>query len=100
MGYLAFVYLIDFALAGAAIVENALRARERRAEDFETVAASRFTIPVSVIAAVHDEEAVVIATVESLLGLDYPELEVIVVNDASTDRTLELLRGHYGLEPR
>lgn len=52
------------------------------------------------IAPVYNEEAVVIAAVESLLRLDYPEFEVIVVNDASTDRTLELLRERYELEPR
>ena len=100
MVYLAFVYVVDFALMGTAIVENALRGRGRRAEDFESLAASRFTIPVSVITGVHNEEPVVIATVESLLELDYPEFEVIVVNDASTDRTLELLRERYELEPR
>jgi cellulose synthase/poly-beta-1,6-N-acetylglucosamine synthase-like glycosyltransferase len=38
--------------------------------------------------------------VQSLLDLDYPEHEVIVVNDGSTDETLEVLRREFDLVPQ
>jgi len=47
--------------------------------------------PISIIAPVYNEELSVIESVNSLLCLEYPLYEVIVVNDGSTDRSLENL---------
>lgn len=49
---------------------------------------------VSVVVAAYCEEAVIAGTLESLLALDYPRYEVIVVDDGSADRTSELVRGY------
>jgi cellulose synthase/poly-beta-1,6-N-acetylglucosamine synthase-like glycosyltransferase len=43
--------------------------------------------PMAIIVPAHDEEAVIVGTLESLLGLDYDRFCVIVVNDGSTDGT-------------
>jgi cellulose synthase/poly-beta-1,6-N-acetylglucosamine synthase-like glycosyltransferase len=80
-------------------VENVIRMRQTRAEDFRTLARSRFTLPVSVIVAAYDEAALIRESVRSLLALDYPEHEVIVVNDGSNDDTLALLREAFDLVP-
>ena len=42
---------------------------------------------VSVLIPAHNEEAVIATCVAAALGSDYPELEVIVLDDGSTDRT-------------
>jgi cellulose synthase/poly-beta-1,6-N-acetylglucosamine synthase-like glycosyltransferase len=99
LGYLLLTNVVSivFILFGA--VENAVRRHERRSADYSTLASSRFTIPVSVIVAAWQEEAVIESTVRSLLAFDYPEYEVIVVNDGSTDGTLERLREAFRLEP-
>jgi poly-beta-1,6-N-acetyl-D-glucosamine synthase len=86
------------AFAAVGVFENAIRSRETGAEDYETLASSRFTIPVSVVLAAYNEESAISATVRSLLALDYPEHEVIVVNDGSRDATLERLRSDFVLE--
>ncbi|PWK08450.1 glycosyltransferase [Tumebacillus permanentifrigoris] len=44
---------------------------------------------VSIIVAGKEEEASIVATLESLLALQYAQLELIVVNDRSADRTGE-----------
>jgi poly-beta-1,6-N-acetyl-D-glucosamine synthase len=54
---------------------------------------------VSVIVAAYCEEAVIERTLASLLALDYPRYEIIVVDDGSTDRTVEIL-GPYAADGR
>lgn len=49
------------------------------------------TPPVSVIVPAFNEESTIRANVLSLLGLNYPEYEVIVVDDGSKDSTLQVL---------
>ena len=78
--------------------ENRLRAREARLEDFDTLSTSPFTIPVSIIAPAFNEEVCISGSVRSLLALDYPEYEVIVVNDGSRDGTLTELANAFDLE--
>lgn len=58
---------------------------------------SPLTPPISMIVPAHNEERSVIDATESFLSLDYPELEVIVVNDGSTDETMARLRQHFQL---
>jgi poly-beta-1,6-N-acetyl-D-glucosamine synthase len=99
LGYLLLTNLAYVALVLVAAVENNVRRHETTTEDYGVLAASRFTIPVSVIVAAYDEETAIVSTVESLLDLDYPEFEVVVVNDGSRDQTLERLRERFGLEP-
>jgi cellulose synthase/poly-beta-1,6-N-acetylglucosamine synthase-like glycosyltransferase len=53
--------------------------------------------PITIIAPAHNEEASIRVAVHNLLELDYPELEVIVVNDGSADRTFEELREEFRL---
>lgn len=55
--------------------------------------------PVSVLVPAYNEEEGIIDTVTSLLHLDYVEYEVVVINDGSKDRTLELLTERFELEP-
>lgn len=50
----------------------------------------------SLIVPAHDEEGVIEKTVRSLYALDYPDYEIIVVNDGSNDRTGEILDALVG----
>ena len=55
--------------------------------------------PVTIIVPVYNEETMIGAALRSLLALDYPSTEIIVVDDGSTDRTLEragALAGRHG----
>jgi cellulose synthase/poly-beta-1,6-N-acetylglucosamine synthase-like glycosyltransferase/peptidoglycan/xylan/chitin deacetylase (PgdA/CDA1 family) len=55
---------------------------------------------VTVIMAAYNEEKVIVRSLASLLRADYEKLDIVVVNDGSTDATLDLLRRHFGGHPR
>jgi cellulose synthase/poly-beta-1,6-N-acetylglucosamine synthase-like glycosyltransferase len=99
LGYLLLTNLTYVVLVVVGFFENVVRRHEHASQDFDVLGESRFTIPVSVIVAAYNEETAIVSTVESLLGLDYPEFEVIAVNDGSRDGTLERLVEAFELEP-
>ena len=53
--------------------------------------------PVSIIVPAYNEEDTIAAAIRSLLQLEYAELEIVVVNDGSDDRTMEFLAREFDL---
>lgn len=59
-----------------------------------------YTPTVSVVIAAYNEEKVIARTVQALLEGDYQQMEIIVVDDGSKDRTSEVVREAFINEPR
>ena len=55
---------------------------------------------VTVLIPAYNEEAVVADTVQSILASQYPKLEVLVIDDGSTDRTAERVRAQFAADSR
>ncbi|NLC43754.1 MAG: glycosyltransferase family 2 protein [Clostridiales bacterium] len=55
-------------------------------------------IPISILVPAYNEEITIIDTIESLLHLDYPEFEIIVINDGSKDLTKNKVINHFKLK--
>ncbi|WP_240126934.1 glycosyltransferase family 2 protein [Thermomonas alba] len=53
--------------------------------------------PVSILVPAYNEEKTIVATVRSLLRLNYPSFEVVVINDGSTDGTCQAVIDAFGL---
>jgi len=96
---LCLTYGVSLLLLLSGLYENARRRREHASVDYDTIAGSRFAPGVSVIVPAFDEEQTIVSTVNAVLALDYPDFEVIVVNDGSTDRTLAELGRAFDLVP-
>ena len=47
---------------------------------------------VSILVPAHNEEGVISNTVENILNIDYPNFEVIVIDDRSTDKTADVIK--------
>jgi cellulose synthase/poly-beta-1,6-N-acetylglucosamine synthase-like glycosyltransferase/peptidoglycan/xylan/chitin deacetylase (PgdA/CDA1 family)/spore germination protein YaaH len=85
--FLAAIYLTglrSLLYAVLAIIQKR-RARRRRFD-------RDYAPPVSVVIAAYNEEKVIRRTIESVLASDYPELEIIVVDDGSQDATWAILQ--------
>lgn len=67
--------------------------------DYPSISKSSFTPPISVIVPAFNEAENILDSTESLRKLDYPEAEIIIVNDGSTDATMKLLKQAYELQP-
>lgn len=61
--------------------------------------ASSGGLPISLVVPAFNEAETIVASVRSLLTLQYADYEIVVVNDGSTDRTLAVLRDAFDLEP-
>lgn len=78
-----------------------LQLREEVREDQWDPTYEPFTTPflpgIAIVVPAYDEASVIRESVQSLLTVNYPDKEVIVVNDGSTDDTLDRLRESYDL---
>jgi len=87
-------YLVLIALAGADV------ARQRRRSPFVGLAdayANPLLPPVSILVPAYNEELSIVEAVEAMFTIRYPSVEVIVVDDGSTDETFSRLRDTFGL---
>ncbi|TDP40280.1 cellulose synthase/poly-beta-1,6-N-acetylglucosamine synthase-like glycosyltransferase [Idiomarina aquatica] len=54
--------------------------------------------PVSVLVPAYNEELSIVASIKSILQMEYPRFEVVVINDGSKDDTLAQLTAAFGLK--
>jgi cellulose synthase/poly-beta-1,6-N-acetylglucosamine synthase-like glycosyltransferase/spore germination protein YaaH/peptidoglycan/xylan/chitin deacetylase (PgdA/CDA1 family) len=60
--------------------------------------AAHYLPSVAVLVPAYNEEKVIVRTIRSTLTSNYPNLRVIVIDDGSSDRTLEVARAAFALE--
>lgn len=74
-------------------------ARRMKSLDLDELIRGGGAPPITVLAPAYNEEPTCVEVVRSLLTLEYPEYEIVVVNDGSKDRTLERLTEAFNLVP-
>lgn len=72
----------------------------KRAKRSEDEPPGEYHYPVSVIIPAYNEEKVIASTIRRILGSTYHDLDIIVVNDGSKDRTADVVREEFGHEAR
>ena len=73
--------------------------RSLRYIDYRRFLDSEHKVPISLLVPAYNESATIVDSVRNLISLDFPEYEVIVINDGSKDNTLQLLIDAYELIP-
>jgi len=66
-------------------------------DEFRRIAESRLTMPVSLIIPCFNESTIIVGTIRNALQLNYPQYEIIVVSDGSTDGTIQVLEEVFNL---
>jgi cellulose synthase/poly-beta-1,6-N-acetylglucosamine synthase-like glycosyltransferase len=87
------LHIVQLVVAAAAIrarppVVDAALLRQRYGE---------IAPPISIIAPAFNEEITILSSARAMLSMRYPDYNVIIVNDGSTDATLEMLRDEFRL---
>ncbi len=86
-------------LAQNVIATMGIRKYMETAKQFESQGVfSSLDIPISVVVPAYNEEASIITSVKALLQMEYPVFELIIVNDGSTDATLQTLIDEFGMQ--
>lgn len=92
--YVVIAYMLFSSLSYLGLFMLAFRKVRRedqldRRESTEDFLRNQNTYPVSILVPAYNEEVGVVSTVRSLLALEYPEKEVIVIDDGSKDKTAD-----------
>lgn len=75
------------------------RYMQQRLVDMLPKVYSGFELPISVIIPAYNEEITIESTIRSVMQLNYPEYEILVVNDGSTDNSMDILIEKFSLKP-
>ncbi len=106
IGLVAQPFFLAYFLAynGYMLLLIALSARQVRrrvaghfVEDLDLIDESDYTKPLTMVVPAYNEEVTIVDSVTNLIQCDYPRFEVVVVNDGSSDRTLEVLKQAFRL---
>ena len=97
LAYFLFINSLYLWFSGFAYVALLKHRRKWTARELGAVMRSAATPGVSILVPAHNEEAGIVSTVRSLQTLNYPQFEVIVISDGSSDATLHRLKEAYGL---
>ena len=89
--------LIYLGLLVTAIARNVSHRHRLATLRPERVHVSPFTPPITLVVPAHNEAGFIVDSIRALSSLNYPDLEIVVVNDGSSDETLERLKGAFRL---
>lgn len=94
LAVITFVYTL-LMIVGWRAIDDFVRRRPLR--DYDFVARSPLTLPVSILAPAYNEAPVIAPALRALLDSQFSQMEVIVINDGSKDETLAVLREEFDL---
>ncbi|MBO6576628.1 MAG: glycosyltransferase family 2 protein [Rhodothermales bacterium] len=98
LGYFGLMQVSYFALVMVAFIEILSRLPRKGLRPLPPVTAP-YAPSVSIVMPAYNEEALIMQALGTMLQQDYPALQIVVVNDGSTDRTLEVLKAELSLTP-
>lgn len=99
VSYFFILYMLFYStfLFISSIIGSITLFKNRYKDTMHNIIKHDYYVPVSILVPAYNEEKVILSSVKSLLSLDYKLYEIIVINDGSTDKTLERMIEEYSL---
>jgi cellulose synthase/poly-beta-1,6-N-acetylglucosamine synthase-like glycosyltransferase len=97
LGYFVALAIFYLALYVSAAFEMRRYLREVRAERYREILSSEIAPKISMLVPAHNEQVTIKESIRGLLTLAYPQLEIVVVDDGSTDGTLPVMISTFDL---
>ena len=94
--FLSFMYVLQMFVSLARVKKDYKRLYS---SDFRRYRKSRNLLPISLIVPAYNEQENIVQNVRSLMKINYPQYEIIVVNDGSTDLTRQLMISSFEMTP-
>ncbi len=80
------------------LVDIRKNVNERRVTPVFSLQKSPFVPGISILLPAYNEAPVIVSSIRSLLSVEYPDFQVVAINDGSTDNTLQRLREAFDLQ--
>jgi cellulose synthase/poly-beta-1,6-N-acetylglucosamine synthase-like glycosyltransferase len=97
LGYFALLTVSYLAVSVMSAIQVRSYYRRRSELALRRTLRSRLTPPVTICVSAYNEAETIVDSIRAMLTLDYPNYEVALTNDGSTDATLEALVEGFGL---
>ena len=91
---LSIIYIVQLIMSFVKMRKND---KARQSNDFGRYVESENLLPISLLIPAYNEEENIVSNIKSLLKIDYPLFEIVVVNDGSTDSTHDKIVDSFGL---
>ena len=98
LGYFFAINLVYTLLLVISVRESQQHGRRIGFGGYDVILRSPLTMPVSVLMPAYNEESTIVEAVQALRLQKYGEFEIVVIDDGSTDSTLERLVEAFALE--
>mgnify|MGYP002621234440 CR=1 FL=1 len=98
VGYFIVINSVYLILNAISFFHIRKQLKQKDVYNLQGLFASNLYSPISILAPAFNEEATIEASIKSLLQLRYPKYEVIVINDGSKDRTMQVLIQQFKLK--
>ncbi|MBR6918650.1 MAG: glycosyltransferase family 2 protein [Clostridia bacterium] len=94
--FLSFMYVLQMFVSLARVKKDY---KKLYSSDFRRYRKSKNLLPISLIVPAYNEQENIVQNVQSLMKISYPQYEIIVVNDGSSDLTRQLMISAFEMTP-
>ncbi len=100
LGYFILYNTINLFLLLVAWIQVRFFLRVKAVDSLESLYSSSSTPAVSIIVPAYNEQETIVDSVRALTNLYYPRYEIVIINDGSSDGTLEKLKAAFSFDRR